>query len=432
MMSDEPVIVFDHVSKMYHKRAGTGTVLSLIPGLRRRRSDEFWALKDVSFEVKRGECLGIIGPNGAGKSTVLKILSRVTPATSGSVRVNGRLASLIEVGAGFHPELTGRENVYLNAAILGMTKKEIDARFDEIVDFAELWDFIDVPVKRYSSGMYVRLGFAVAAHLETEVLLVDEVLAVGDIAFRQKCLQDMQTRLQGLTKVIISHDMAIISMMCERVLVLGGGRVRFEGRPSDAVAYNIRQAHLEAETPGASASAGEVVSRPHRLEAEEEWVEVPPDRSGGRGDFRFEKVSVSAHGPTGIVEPGQEVTVRMRLSARAASERLIIGYFLRDRNGIIVFGDNTLSSGVGPVRIDGAGVHEAAFRIVWPSVAPGEYTLTLGVGEGDTQDSQIIQDWAQNVVVLRAANRASVGSVFNNPFAAFSVSRGQGSEETGS
>ena len=228
-MSDEPAIIADNISKMYHKRAGMGTLLSMIPGFRRTDSDEFWALKDISFEVKRGECLGIIGPNGAGKSTILKILSRVTSPTSGAYQVKGRLSSLIEVGAGFHPELTGRENVYLNAAILGMSKKETEAKFDEIVEFAELGDFIDVPVKRYSSGMYVRLGFAVAIHTKPDVLLVDEVLAVGNVGFRSKCYEAIADRLDRSAVVFVSHSLPTVSRICDRVAVIHQGEQRFLG-----------------------------------------------------------------------------------------------------------------------------------------------------------------------------------------------------------
>ena len=183
--------------------------------------EELWALKDVSFEIKRGEVTGVIGRNGAGKSTLLKILSRITEPTEGRVTIKGRVASLLEVGTGFHPELTGRENIFLNGAILGMTKREIKAKFDEIVAFAEVEKFLDTPVKRYSSGMYVRLAFAVAAHLEPEILIVDEVLAVGDAQFQKKCLGKMQDVSQdGRTVLIVSHNMAMIRSLCSRAIVL--------------------------------------------------------------------------------------------------------------------------------------------------------------------------------------------------------------------
>ena len=199
----------------------------------RRSSDEelFWALKDVSFEVNRGEVVGIIGRNGAGKSTLLKILSRIVEPTAGRAVLRGRVASLLEVGTGFHPELTGRENIYLNGSILGMTKREIDRKFDEIVAFAEVEKFLDTPVKRYSSGMYVRLAFAVAAHLEPEILIVDEVLAVGDAEFQKKCLGKMQevARGGGRTVLFVSHNMAAVESLCSSCLYLQGGMVSTQG-----------------------------------------------------------------------------------------------------------------------------------------------------------------------------------------------------------
>ncbi len=198
----------------------------------RATQEEFWALKDVSFEVKRGECVGIIGRNGAGKSTLLKILSRITEPTTGRVELNGRVASLLEVGTGFHPELTGRENIYLNGAILGMSQAEIKRKFDEIVDFAEVEKFLDTPVKRYSSGMYVRLAFAVAAHLEPEILVVDEVLAVGDAAFQKKCLGkmgDVATK-EGRTVLFVSHNMGAVNQLCQSVIWIDSGQFKASGQ----------------------------------------------------------------------------------------------------------------------------------------------------------------------------------------------------------
>jgi lipopolysaccharide transport system ATP-binding protein len=198
--------------------------------------EEFWALKDVSFDIQQGDRVGIIGRNGAGKSTLLKILSRITEPTSGKVSIKGRVASLLEVGTGFHPELTGRENIFLNGAILGMSKADIKRKFDEIVAFAEVEKFLDTPVKRYSSGMYVRLAFAVAAHLEPEILIVDEVLAVGDAQFQKKCLGKMEeVGNEGRTVLFVSHNMAMISNLCQKGLVLDAGRLSFRGKISEAV-----------------------------------------------------------------------------------------------------------------------------------------------------------------------------------------------------
>ena len=252
----ETAIKIEHVSKEY--RLGTigggtlrGDLQSWMARIRGKEDpnlrigvgqggytgDKFLALNDVSFEVKKGEAVGIIGHNGAGKSTLLKLLSRVTAPTTGKISYNGRIASMLEVGTGFHPELTGRENVYMNGAILGMTKAEIDKKFDDIVAFAEMEKFIDTPVKRYSSGMYVKLAFSVAAHLDSEIMIMDEVLAVGDMKFQQKCLGRMgdAANSEGRTVLYVSHNMNTIRQLCTRCIVLDHGRVIFDGDVEQAI-----------------------------------------------------------------------------------------------------------------------------------------------------------------------------------------------------
>jgi len=213
-----------------------------------------WALRDVSFEVKRGEVVGIIGRNGAGKSTLLKVLSRITEPTTGKIELYGRVGSLLEVGTGFHPELTGRENIFLNGSIMGMRRSEIEAKFDEIVAFAEIEKFMDTPVKRYSSGMYIRLAFAVAAHLEPEILIIDEVLAVGDMAFQKKCLGKMgEVAEQGRTVLFVSHNMGSIGRICRTGMVMEQGRLQFSGNITEAIARY---------TQGAASSSAEVSFSP--------------------------------------------------------------------------------------------------------------------------------------------------------------------------
>lgn len=254
MKMSDTIIKIDHVSKEYRLGAiGGGTLKGDLQSAwaRFRKKEDpngkigekvnigerFLALDDVSFEVKKGEALGIIGHNGAGKSTLLKLLSRVTAPTKGTISYNGRIASMLEVGTGFHPELTGRENVYLNGAILGMTKAEIDRKFDQIVEFAEMEKFIDTPVKRYSSGMYVKLAFAVAAHLDSEIMVMDEVLAVGDMKFQQKCLgrMDDAANNEGRTVLYVSHNMNTIRQLCTRCVVLDHGKVAFDGGVEDGM-----------------------------------------------------------------------------------------------------------------------------------------------------------------------------------------------------
>ena len=246
-MESEVIIRAENLGKQYRlgERLRYRTFRDDLVNLFRRRknnsggtsSDFIWALKDVSFEVKRGEVVGIIGRNGAGKSTLLKILSRITEPTEGQVEIDGRIGSLLEVGTGFHPELTGRENIYFNGAILGMKKAEIDRKFDEIVAFAEMEKFLDTPVKHYSSGMFVRLAFAVAAHLEPEILLVDEVLAVGDAAFQKKCLGKMgDVAKEGRTVLFVSHNMAAIENLCATTILLDEGRLIKDGATKDTIA----------------------------------------------------------------------------------------------------------------------------------------------------------------------------------------------------
>ncbi len=243
-----PLIKVEGVGKQYtigHENVGgslrerihdTATAI-FRPGTRKPKSETFWALQNINFDVHPGEVLGIIGRNGAGKSTLLKILSRITEPTTGRVTLRGRVASLLEVGTGFHPELTGRENIFLNGTILGMTRAEIHAKFDEIVSFAEVERFLDTPVKRYSSGMYVRLAFAVAAHLDPEILIVDEVLAVGDVAFQKKCLDRLQAIAgdEQRAVLLVSHNLNAVLQLCTKVLFLADGQLRASGDPADVV-----------------------------------------------------------------------------------------------------------------------------------------------------------------------------------------------------
>ena len=241
-----PVVRLNHVSKYYKLGNRLGSLRGAVSGWLSRLGhwrdrgestglEGLWALRDVTFDVSRTEIVGLIGPNGAGKTTMLKLLTGVTKPTEGEIIVDGRIGSLIELGAGFHPDLTGRENIYLNGAILGLGRAEIDRRFDKIIDFSGLEAFLDTPVKRYSSGMYVRLGFSVAAHVDPEVLLVDEVLAVGDNEFRARCAERFQElKAQGVTTLVVSHNRHLIESLCSRALYVQRGQIRYDGDPATA------------------------------------------------------------------------------------------------------------------------------------------------------------------------------------------------------
>lgn len=283
------------------------------------RTEDFWALRNVDFDVLEGEVVGILGRNGAGKSTLLKILSRITDPTEGSVRIIGRVSSLLEIGTGFHPELSGRENIYLNGAILGMTRREIRSKFDAIVDFSGVETFLDTPVKRYSSGMSVRLAFAVAAHLEPEILIVDEVLAVGDAEFQRKCLGKMgEVARGGRTVLFVSHNMTALRSLCDRGIVLKSGSVRFDGQIDEAI-----QLHL-ADTDGGLG----VVS---------EWT-WPPDAGPGGRDLRLLRVALSgSKSPGPAFRSDEAITIAIDYEQATAIRGLRVNFQLVTGNGDVAF-----------------------------------------------------------------------------------------------
>jgi lipopolysaccharide transport system ATP-binding protein len=373
-MSSDVAIEVDALSKSYrlaHAQPHTGLRDLLADRLRhpfqRGPLDRFQALDGVSFDVARGEVLGVIGPNGAGKSTLLKVLARITEPDSGTAMLRGRLGSLLEVGTGFHPELTGRENVFLNGAILGMTRREIARSFDEIVDFADVHRFLDTPVKRYSSGMYVRLAFAVAAHLQAEILVVDEVLAVGDVSFQQKCLAKMSDIAgeEGRTILFISHNMAAIQSLCHRAVVLGGGRVVFDGDVDEAVgAYlAIGRGTEQVHPPGVWDHSGH---------------DNPFDPSGAL----VRRIAVeTSGGPTDVVRTGSDVTIRLEvrgLRKGPAADQIAVQ--VTSDLDVPVFNVNT--SMLAPTESRGRADEETAVvKIARLPLTPGQYWLTVAVVE---------------------------------------------------
>jgi ABC-type polysaccharide/polyol phosphate transport system ATPase subunit len=291
-------IEFRNVSKRYQRRTPDlpeepqGSRWKTL--FRRREHDsDFWALRDISFQVERGEALGIIGHNGAGKSTILKLLSRITAPTAGEIRISGRLSSLIEVSSGFHEELTGRENVYLSGVTFGMSRKEVSAKLPAILEFSGVGDFIDVPVKRYSSGMWLRLGFSIAAQLNPDILLLDEVLAVGDVSFQWKCLDHIQKlRKAGRTIVLISHDLAAVERLCDRAILLSHGRLVCEGRPQDVTLEYQRSTLLASDPP---APAGQVSRKIECTRFSFQAVNRPAGSAVLPGEAMIVRVNYIAH-----------------------------------------------------------------------------------------------------------------------------------------
>jgi lipopolysaccharide transport system ATP-binding protein len=344
----------------------------------RGRSSEtntLWALRDVNFTVNSGEVVGIVGRNGAGKSTLLKLLSRITYPTSGNIHVNGRTASLLEVGTGFHEELTGRENIYLNGSIMGMKKKDIDAKLEEIVAFAGVEKFLETPIKRYSSGMRMRLGFAVAAHLDPDVLLVDEVLAVGDSQFQKKCLDTMsELRDGGRTVLLVSHNMAAVENLCHRTIWIDGGRVRQDGPTAEVIrAYMTTFANAHA-----GASLDEIETR------------------SGNGEARFTAVEfLDERGqPISYVRSGDHITIRLHFRSYTAIQDLRMGLELNTDLGMKLVGTNNWATGFYVPSV-GPGDGYMDFEIDFLNIMPGRYYLSLYLGPYGH-----LQDVLQNAIIM--------------------------------
>lgn len=337
--------------------------------------DTFWALRDIDFEIRRGDVVGIVGRNGAGKSTLLKILSRITEPTAGRVTLRGRVGSLLEVGTGFHPELTGHENIYLNGSILGMSRREIDNAFDEIVEFAEVTAFLDTPVKRYSSGMYVRLAFAVAAHLNPEILIVDEVLAVGDAAFQRKCLGKMHdvARDGGRTVLFVSHNMAAVRGLCNRALLLGGGRLEADGDTESIIGAYMR----------AGGTADESVAHFAADDAPE------PDT------MRFTTVRVvDDAGKTlvGAIDSDRALTLVAEYVIGRPIRDLRIGFGLENAEGVLLCGANDAHENGG--RVHAPGRYETRWTIPGHVLNEGRYVVGV---QGDIPNDRCLHDTGKRV-----------------------------------
>jgi ABC-type polysaccharide/polyol phosphate transport system ATPase subunit len=341
----------------------TGRIGSFVRGRRPESSRErIWAMRDVSFEIPAGQVVGIIGANGAGKSTLLKLLSRVTEPTEGRATIAGRVGSLLEVGTGFHPELTGRENIFLNGAILGMRRADIRQRFDEIVAFAEVARFLDTAVKHYSDGMYLRLAFAVAAHLEPDVLLVDEVLAVGDARFQRKCLGKMTeiAEQQGRTVLVVSHSMGTIQRLCDQSLLLEAGRLAAMGPTPEIVARYLR----DVTTAGA-----------------DQWIDVSAAARRGTGEARFRRVRYSSGVERAGLQPYPDGPLQLTFEIEAAERRDVpsFGVVFADRSGIKLVNADILAEGL-TLHLE-SGTNRVRLSIEELHLNAGAYQVTLWIGD---------------------------------------------------
>ena len=423
-MDSEIAIQVDNLSKCYqiydkpHQR-----LLQMVYRGHRQYYREFWALKDVSFTVKRGETLGIIGRNGSGKSTLLQLICGTLTATSGTVHTNGRVAALLELGAGFNPEFTGRENIYMNASILGLSHDEIDARFDAIVAFADIGDFIKQPVKSYSSGMYVRLAFAVIAHVDADILVIDEALAVGDAFFTQKCMRFLRKFMKYGTILFVSHDTGSVVNLCDQAILLERGIVKANGLPKDVAQLYLAKLYESVQ--------GEKDFNIENFQSHEQGIKIvrkirdmrlkfinstkfrndielfefdPTAASFGKGGGTINLVELldENHIPLNWVVGGETVILHIKFVAHILIKNPIIGFIVKDKLGQSLFGDNTYNFSIDKIYILDKNQHaDVKFTFNMPILPKGQYSITVALAEG-TQENHIQHQWIHDALIMHS------------------------------
>lgn len=425
-MYSDIAIHAEGLSKSYHLyRTPRDRLKQLVFGQRRKYYDEFHALSDVSFDARHGETLGIIGRNGSGKSTLLQIVCGTLAATSGIVETSGRIAAMLELGAGFDPEFTGRENVYLNGELLGLSHREIDARYASIREFADVGEFMDHPVKTYSSGMQVRLAFAVMAHVDADVFVIDEALAVGDALFAQKCMRFLRAFKRHGTLLFVTHDTNAVMSLCDRAIWLDRGRIR-----ADGTSKSVCEAYLQflfesvqgesqppqrgAAAPRPSVTVPQSSARPKALgmpssfadaqRAQMRIFEFDPDAASfGLRGARVVNVSLFGSDDRALAhaEGGETVTVVVAIEAQRSLATPIVGFLVRDRLGQSLFGDNTfLTTQTAPVALSPGDRAEARFSFELPLLPPGHYSINVAIAEG-SQEQHVQHEWINDALIFR-------------------------------
>ena len=404
----------------------------------------YWALKDVSFDVRQGECVGIIGRNGAGKSTLLQILTGTLTPSSGEVQSTGRIAALLELGSGFNPEFTGRDNVYLNASILGLTKKEIDERYEDIVKFADLGDFIDQPVKSYSSGMVVRLAFAVIAHVDADILIIDEALAVGDVFFTQKCMRFLRNFMEQHTVLFVSHDTAAVTSLCNKAVLLEHGSIKMQGKPKEVTELYLKELY-ESMQGASSLSPATATGKDVKVHfAEEDFRDMRSDfinttslrndielyrfnREGagfGKGGATIENVTfMDMEGnPLNWVVGGENIVLKVFCKAHTLIYSPIVGFYVKDHLGQTLFGDNTfLTYMKEPKLIEAGKIFAAEFAFRMPVLPSGDYSVTVAIAEG-SQNEHIQHDWKFDALFFKSTSTSCSTGLIGIPMRTIKLS----------
>lgn len=419
--TSEPVISVQNATKCYQiYERPIHRLLQGFVGSSRKLYREFWALKGINFEVHAGETLGIVGRNGSGKSTLLQLIAGTLMPTGGSVNIRGRVAALLELGSGFNPEFTGRENVYLNASILGLTRAEIDDRYEEIAAFADIGDFIDQPVSSYSSGMVMRLAFSVMAHVDADVLIIDEALAVGDAFFTQKCMRYLRDFKQRGTLLFVSHDSSAVTGLCDRAIWLDEGNQVALGKAKDVVNAYL-EAFLAERQKGRVRKKSAQIPDTGDYQRRKDFRRQTLDRSILRNDIRIYPFHPEEKGfgelkahilDVAILDEdekalawvigGESVVLELVIRADEPMDNVIVGFYIRDRLGQLLFGDNTyLSTAEDGFSVEAGERVRARFRFEMPRLQAGDYFVTAGIAEG-TQEEHVIQNWMNEALAFKS------------------------------
>lgn len=422
-MSSDFAIKVDNLSKCYQLYdRPRDRLLQMLRRGHKQYYREFWALKDVSFDIKKGETIGLIGRNGSGKSTLLQLICGTLNPTSGSIQARGRIAALLELGSGFNPEFTGRENVYMNASVLGLSEKQIDERFADIVEFADIGSFIDQPVKTYSSGMYVRLAFAVIAHVDADILVIDEALSVGDAFFVQKCMRFLRNFMDQGTVLFVSHDTGAVLNLCKKAIWLREGSVHLAGTPKEvteaylADIYEAQQGISEVSAnkdKQVTSSIANLPARDMRLDFlnstsllnDIELFEFKQDAPGfGKGRAKIISVNFTEQDGTPLswVVGGEYVKLIIQCKVDEDIFSPIVGFFVRDHLGQNIFGDNTfITYCLTPLTVKTGKTLEASFSFYMPVLPVGDYSISVAVAEG-TQEDHIQHHWIHDALIIKA------------------------------
>lgn len=393
-MSSEVAIEVRNISKSYATyHSSMKRIACLLLGKESKAAGSFYALSDISFSVRKGETLGIVGSNGAGKSTLLQVICGTLHPSSGSVAVQGKLAALLELGAGFNPEFTGRENVYLSAAVYGLTHEQIDARLDQILSFAEIGEFIDKPVKTYSSGMFVRLAFAIIAHVDAEILVIDEALAVGDIYFTQKCMRFLKDFAEHGTLLFVSHDTTTVVNLCDRAVWLKNGQMQKVGN-----AREVSEAYLSSVYENKLPET--VVLNTDDVNNEITTFESAQFGVGGGRVLSCRLLDASGRS-LHLLDQAQDVVLQVRVEARQAIEQPIVGFFVKNRLGQQVFGKNTIELRPDWQQMTVGEICEVNFMFHMPLLATGDYSVGVALAAG-TQVEHVQHHWIHDALAFKA------------------------------